>query len=56
MVPFNCYIIVADCLFQTNTAVDPFVLCGNKYKDTREAVALSLCGSDVAELQAAMKV
>ena len=56
MGPFNCCIIKADCLFQTNTAVDPFVLHGNKYKDIREAVALSLCGSDVSDLQATMKV
>ena len=32
------------------------MLHGNKYKDIREAIALSLCGSDVAELQAAIKV
>ena len=32
------------------------MLHGNKYKDVREAVALSLCGSDVTELQAAVKV
>ena len=32
------------------------MLYGNKYKDIREAVALSLCGSDISELQAAIKV
>ena len=32
------------------------MLYGNKYKDIREAVAISLCSSDVVELQAAVKV
>jgi len=32
------------------------VLYGKYYKDVREAVAISLCGSDVAELQKVMKV
>jgi len=32
------------------------VLYDKNYKDVREAVALSLCGSDVAELQAILKV
>ena len=32
------------------------MLYGNEYKDIREAVALSLCGSDIAELQAAIRV
>ena len=48
--------IIKDCLFQKSSTVDPFVLYGNEYKDIRQAVALSLCGSDVAELQATVRV
>jgi len=32
------------------------VLYDKDYKDVREAIAISLCGSDVAELQKALKV
>ena len=41
---------------QVNSVVDSFVLYGNKYKDIRQAVALSLCGSDVDNLEKAVKV
>ena len=41
---------------QKNTTIDPFVLYGEDYKDVREAVAISLCSSDFAELQTALKV
>ena len=50
------YMELITCLFQKNTTIDPFVLYDKNYKDIREAVALSLCGSDVTELQIVLKV
>ena len=43
-------------LFQKNTTIDPFVLYDKDYKDVREAVALSLCGSDISEMETVVKV
>jgi len=43
-------------LQENNTTVDPYILYGKSYKNIREDIALSICGSNFSELDAEIKV